>query len=208
MIVLLRELSIAAAFLALGCEAAQDIDVDKTVPAVSSAEPNSSSPTATPIVAKIQSYAQGLSAVRTTNADVRLSLETDPALPGERVLSIEYPAPSQNPAGRDVWCDAENADWRSGSAIFFRAKAEHPMRLSVSFMDGHRVAYTSWIDLDGSAWQPVRVAFDAIRPNPYFQPPGADTHSPIDVSNVVRIGFAPQDPNAGRLVMSPFVVIE
>jgi hypothetical protein len=54
----------------------------------------------------------------------------------------------------------------------------------------------------------VRIAFDEIRPNPYFQPPGANTDAPLDVSEVTRIGFAPQDQGAGRLMISRIVVVD
>jgi hypothetical protein len=53
----------------------------------------------------------------------------------------------------------------------------------------------------------VRIAFADIRPNPYFQPPGAKTGAPIDVSAVERIGFAPQDPAAGRLAIGAISVV-
>jgi len=156
----------------------------------------------------IQSYSAGLGAVRTANADMKLSLERDGALAGDTVLTVDYPAPTGTPAGRDVWCDAENTDWSAGKAISFQIKADHPMRLSMSFIDRNGVAYTSWVDVAGNTWQPARIAFDAIRPNPYFQPPGAKKGAPIDVSEVARIGFAPQDQAAGRFAISRLVVVD
>ena len=156
----------------------------------------------------IQAYANGIAGIRTTNPDIKLNVGRDPAVPDEAVLLVEYPAPTGNPAGRDVWCDAENQDWTRGRAISFRAKSDMAIRLSVSFIDRNRVAYTSWTDLQGGAWQTVRIPFDAIRANPYFQPPGAKTGAPIDVSEVARIGFAPQSQTAGRLAISRFVVVD
>src|SRR4030095_12996509 len=90
----------------------------------------------------IQSYERGLAAVRAANPDVKLSLGQDAALHAESVLLVEYPAPTGNPAGRDVWCNAENADWTKGQAISFQVKTDHAIRLSVSFLDRNRVAYT------------------------------------------------------------------
>lgn len=169
----------------------------------------SSAPDATEAgsVIVVQAYEKGLSAVRATNSEVRLSVGRDPALPDEAVLLVEYPAPTGNPAGRDVWCDAETQDWTPARAISFRVKPDHATRLSVSFLDRNRVAYTSWTDLQGGEWQAVRISFDEIRPNPYFQPPGAKTGAPIDVSEVMRIGFAPQDQAAGRLAISRFILL-
>jgi hypothetical protein len=82
------------------------------------------------------------------------------------------------------------------------------MNLSVSFLDRNGVAYTTWTELQGGAWQTVRISFDQIRPIPYFQPPGANIGAPIDVSEVLRIGFAPQDQAAGRMAISRFVVVD
>jgi len=75
------------------------------------------------------------------------------------------------------------------------------MRLSVSFMDRNHVAYTHWVELQGGEWQTVRIPFAQLRPNPYFQPPDAKQGAPLDVSEVQRIGFAPQDPGAGHLAI-------
>jgi hypothetical protein len=157
-------------------------------------------------VIAVQSFARGLAAIRSANPDVKLRLEHDPDRPGQTLLLVDYPAPTGNPGGRDVWCDAENADWTAGRAISFDARSDAAVRISVSFLDRNRVAYTSWSELPAGVWQTVRIAFDSIRPNPYFQPPGADTAAPIDVSRVDRIGFAPQGPTAGRLAVGRIVV--
>jgi hypothetical protein len=89
-------------------------------------------------------------------------------------LVVDYPAPTNDPAGRDVQCNAAARDWTGGRAIAFQVKPAHALRLSVSFFDRNGVVYTSWSDLN-EGWQSVRIAFDDIRPNPYFQPPGANS---------------------------------
>ncbi len=76
----------------------------------------------------------------------------------------------------------------------------------MSFLDRNRVAYTAWRDLNGGEWQTVQIAFDDIRPNPYFQPPGATLGAPIDVSDVSWIAFAPQDRTAGQFAIGAFIV--
>jgi Carbohydrate binding domain (family 11) len=164
-------------------------------------------PETTPVVV-IQSYESGLAAIRAASAEVDLSLGDDPGLPGRTVLFVDYPAASDDPAGRDVWCDSETLDWTPGRAIAFQIKPEHAVRLSVSFLDRNGVAYTSWTALEGAVWQTVRIRLDQIRPNPYFQPPGANTDAPIDVSRVERIGFAPQSQAAGRLAVGRFVLVD
>ena len=136
----------------------------------------------------IHSYKDGLSGVRSASPDVHLSTGRDPSGPDEPVLLVEYPAPSGNPAGRDV-------QWPS-----------HAVRLSVSFLDRNGVVYTTWTELNGGAWQQVRIPFDQMRPNPYFQPPDARTGRPIDVSDVKAIAFAPHDQTEGRLAIGSFVV--
>jgi hypothetical protein len=154
----------------------------------------------------IQSYKDGLSGVRAANPDVHLSVGRDPSITDEPVLSVEYPTPSANPASRDVQCAAEHQDWSAGQAISFHIKPAHAVRLSVSFLDRNRVAYTTWTELKGGVWQSVRIPFDEMRPNPYFQPPDAKTGSPIDVSDVKGNAFAPHDQTAGRLTIGKFVV--
>ena len=154
----------------------------------------------------IQAYRAQLAGVHARNPDVELSVGYDPTLGEEPVLFVTYPAATDDPAGRDVWCDAENQDWSAGRAISFSVKPDHAMKISVSFFDRNRVAYTSWIELQGGVWQPVRVSFEEIRPNPYFQLPDAKAGAPIDVSDVKRVAFAPQNPKSGRLSISKFVV--
>jgi hypothetical protein len=156
--------------------------------------------------ALIQAYADGLAGVRATNPQVRLSVGRDPSLRDEPVLIVEYPPPTDDPAGRDVQCAAEQQDWTAGRAISFQIRPDHPMRFSFSFLDRNLVAYTTWIDLVGGVWQLVRIPFDSIRPNPYFQPPQAKTGAPLDVSAVKGIAFAPQDKTAGRLALGKVVV--
>jgi Carbohydrate binding domain (family 11) len=180
---------------------------------VSSAQPPAQS--ATPLdnavekpVVVIQSYKDGLARVRTANPDVRLSIGRDPSVSDEPVLFVDYPAPTKDPAGRDVQCDAEDQEWTAGRAISFQIKPDHAVRLSVSFLDRNLVAYTTWTELTGGVWQRVRIPFNEIRPNPYFQPPGAKTGAPLDVSEVKGIAFAPHDQASGRLAISQFVVLK
>ena len=154
----------------------------------------------------IQAYTDGLAGVRAASPDVHLSVGRDASIPDEPLLVVEYRAPTNDPAGRDVQCAAQNQDWSSGRAISFQIKPAHPLRLSVSFLDRNRVAYTTWTELKGGVWQSVRIPFDEMRPNPYFQPPDAKTGSPIDVSDVKGIAFAPHDQTAGRLTIGKFVV--
>ena len=156
----------------------------------------------------IQGYDDGLAGVRAANPEVHLSLGRDPSAPEERVLLVEYPVPTADPAGRDVQCAAVHRDWTGGRAISFQIKPAHALRLSVSFLDRNRVAYTAWRELKGGVWQPVRIAFDEIRPNPFFQPPGARTGAPLDVSEVEGIAFAPHDQTSGSLAIGRFVVSE
>ena len=154
----------------------------------------------------IQAYKDGLAGLRAVNPDVPLRVGRDPTAPDEPVLFVEYPAPTADPAGRDVHCDAEHHDWTGGRAISFRVKPAQPMRLSVSFLDRNRVAYTAWTELKGGVWQLVRIPFDEIRPNPYFQLPDAKTGASLDVSAVKSIAFAPHDQTAGQLAIGRFVV--
>jgi hypothetical protein len=163
-----------------------------------------SPPNSSPTV--IRSFDDRLAIACSANPDVKLRVVHYGALPEGAVLLVEYPAVSGNPAARDVWCDTERTDWSAGRALGFQVNPTRDMRLSVSFMDRNRVAYTSWTTLEGHSWQKVRIPFDAIRPNPYFQPPDAKIGAPLDVSEVRRIGFAPQDPEAGYLSIARFVV--
>jgi hypothetical protein len=157
-------------------------------------------------VAVIQSFRDGVGDVHAANPDVHLTVGRDPAIPDEPVLFVDYPVPTGDPGGRDVRCDAENRNWSGGRAISFQIKPAHALRLSVSFFDRNRVVYTSWADLKEGVWQPVRIAFDDMKPNPYFQPPDAKLGGPIDVSDVGWIAFAPQDRTSGRLAVARFVV--
>ena len=157
--------------------------------------------------AVIKTYKDGLSGVCTANPDIRLSVGRDPSLPDQPVLLVEYPAPTGNPAARDVRCDAEDRNWTAGRAISFQVRPANPLRLSTSFLDRNGVAYTAWTNLQGGVWQTVRIPFADIRPNPYFQPPGAKTGAPLDVSDVKWIAFAPQDQASGRLAIGRFLVL-
>ena len=154
----------------------------------------------------IQAYKDGLAGLRAANPDIRLRVGRDPTGPDEPVLFVEYPAPTADPAGRDVHCNAENHDWTGGRAISFLVKPAQPTRLSVSFLDRNRVGYTAWTELKGDVWQLVRIPFDEIRPNPYFQLPDAKTGASLDVSAVMSIAFAPHDQTAGQLAIGRFVV--
>ena len=151
----------------------------------------------------IQGYENGLDGVRAANPDVRLRVDR---ADDQRVLTVEYPPPTGDPAGRDVQCAAAARDWSVGSGIVFRIKPDHDTRISVSFFDRNHVVYTAWRDLKGGEWQFVRVPFAEIRPNPFFQPPDARTGSAIDVSDVPFVAFAPQDKASGQLTIGRFVV--
>ena len=154
----------------------------------------------------IRAYGDRLDGVCTARPGVRVSVGRDPSLPDERLLIVDYPAPTGDPAGRDVQCAAEHQDWTTGRAIEFQIKSAHPLRLSVSFLDRNHVVYTAWTEVKGGVWQPVRIPFDQIRPNPYFQPPDAKTGAPLDVSDVKFIAFAPQDQTSGQLSIGRFTV--
>jgi hypothetical protein len=155
----------------------------------------------------IHGFESGLAGVHAANANVKLSVERDPSL-SESVLIVDYPAPSDDPAARDVCCDAQNRDWTAGRAIALRIKPATALKLSVSFFDRNHVAYTTWADLKAGEWQPVRIELDAIRPNPYFQRADAKTGAPLDISEVSGIAFAPHDQLPGRLSISQLVVVE
>jgi len=152
----------------------------------------------------IHAFTAGLDGVGAASA-VRLSVDRDASIGGP-ALTIDYPAPTGDPAGRDVRCAAQNQNWSPGKAIEFQARPDHPLRMSLSFIDRNGVVYTAWSDLKGGEWQTVRIPFVEIRPNPYFQPPGAKTGAPMDVSDVKFVAFAPQDTSAGRLQIGPLVV--
>ena len=50
----------------------------------------------------IRGYTKDLVGIRAANHDVKLRVDRDSALANERVLFVEYPAPTNDPAGRDV----------------------------------------------------------------------------------------------------------
>jgi hypothetical protein len=162
--------------------------------------------TATAPVIVLQDYARGLIGVCTASPDVHLNLDRDPAIADARVLIVEYPPPANDPAARDVRCATESSDWTRGLAIAFQVKPDHAMRMSFSFADRNRVAYTAWRDLKGGVWQAVRLPFNEIRPNPFFQFPDAKTGAPLDVSDVKAIAFAPQDKTPGRLAIGAIIL--
>ena len=149
-------------------------------------------------IAVVHTFKNGLAGTLANDA-VKLRIIADSAAIRDSVLVVEYSAPNGNPAARDVRLEAEHTSWSEGTALRFEARPEHASRISVSFVDRNGVAYTAWKNLRGGMWQTVRVGFDEIRPNPYFQPPGAKLGSRIDVSEVKWMAFAPQDSEAGRL---------
>ena len=148
--------------------------------------------------AVLQAFERGTDIVRARPA-LTVRVVTDAEIPTERLLVVEYPARGGDPASRDVWIEVEQRDWSKARAIEFQARSDHPARLSVSFLDGNGVAYTTWSDLPSGNWHTVRVVLDSIRPNPYFQPPGARKDGAMDVSNVSSLGVAPQDSTAGTI---------
>jgi len=155
------------------------------------------------VVVVIQGYENGLDGVRAANPEVRLRIDR---ADDQRVLTVEYPPPTGEPAARDVQCASASRDWSSGGGIAFRIKPDHDTRLSVSFFDRNHVVYTAWRDLKGGDWQLVRIPFAEIQPNPFFQPPDARPGSAIDVSDVPFVAFAPQDKTSGQLTIGRFVV--
>jgi hypothetical protein len=156
----------------------------------------------------IHDFEQGLKGVQSASPEVKLRIVQDAELAGEPALQVDYPEANDNPAGRDVACDADERDWAAGRALSFRVKAEQPLKIAVSFLDRNKVVYTSWVTLQPGVWQPVRLPFAEMKPNPYFQPPDAKTGSPIDVSDVAFIAFAPQSPGMGRFTISRFRAVE
>ena len=126
----------------------------------------------------IRAYTTDLAGIRAANPDVRLRVDRDPLLGAEPVLLVEYPSATKDPAGRDIHLDAEKRDWTTARAIAFRIRPDHTIRFSTSFVDRNRVAYTAWTQVQAGVWQSVRISFDDIRPNPYYQPPGARLGAP------------------------------
>ncbi len=121
-------------------------------------------------MAFVQSFAQGINAIRVANPDVKLRLSSDQGFTEPLVLVVEYPRVTADPAGRDVWCYTEMQDWSRGWAIAFQVKPLNGEKLSVSFFDRNNVVYTTWVELRAQVWQTVRIVFEQLRPNPYFQP--------------------------------------
>ena len=156
----------------------------------------------------VHDYKHGLDGVRAVTGALRLSLRGDSSHIADSLLVVEYSPPTSDPAARDVRLEAATTDWTAGHALSFRILPASAVRLSVSFLDRNRVAYTSWIQLDADRWQTIRIPFETLRPNPYFQPPDAKTGTPLDVSRVTEIAFAPQSADSGRLVMSRIVVVK
>ena len=156
----------------------------------------------------VHDFQNGLDGIRTSNPAVKLSIGQDGSLEHQAVLLVEYPAPTSDPAARDVHLDAATINWSTGRALSFQVKPAAPIRLSVSFVDRNGVVYTSWTNLQAATWQTVRIEFAAIRPNPYFQPPTAKIGAPLDVTEVKGLAFAPQDPRAGRLALARIVLVE
>jgi hypothetical protein len=159
---------------------------------------------AEPVV--LRDYEDGLTAVHAKNPAVRLSVGHDAAVADHPVLMVDYPPPPPDPGARDVVCTVDRQDWSGGRAISFQAKADHAVRLSVSFIDRNHIVYTAWVDLAGGSWQDVRLPLDEIRPNPFFQPPDAKTGAPLDVSSVNFVAFAPHDQTSGRISISRFLL--
>ena len=185
-------------FMAAGCASRGSEPAAPATAATASAQP----------ALIVQDYASGLSAVHAANPNVKLSISPDTTLANEPVLSVDYPVPTDDPAGRDVNCDARAQDWTRGHALAFRVKPDSAVKLSVSFLDRNRVAYTTWVELQPNTWQRVSIPFAEMRPNPYFQPPDAKTGAAIDVSEVSGIAFAPHDQTPGHLMISKFVIVQ
>jgi hypothetical protein len=156
----------------------------------------------------IQTYRTGLAGLHAANPDVKLTIGQDPAQGSAPVLLVDYPAPTPDPAGRDVWCAAESTNWSAAYAIAFQVKPDHAVRLSVSFLDRNHVVYTTWIDLKAGLWQPVTIPIDRLRPNPYFQPPDARVGAPLDLKEVKGLAFAPHDDAPGRLAISALTLLK
>lgn len=155
---------------------------------------------ALPIV--VREYKNGLPGVHATNPDIKLGLAPDPTDRDRSVLVVNYPAPTADPAARDIWLDSETANWTQARTIEFRIKSDSATRLSLSFLDRNGVAYTAWTNVEPGEWRAVQLPFAEIRPNPSFQPPGAKVGASMDISRVERLGFAPQGRTSGRLAIS------
>src|SRR5262245_6940384 len=108
-------------------------------------------------VAVLQDFTAGMARVHARNPAIKLRIDDHPTIPNERMLVVDYPAASGDPAARDVWLDVDQRNWTQGRAITFQAKPDRPTRLSISFADRNHVAFTMWIDLRDTTWQTVRV---------------------------------------------------
>lgn len=177
------------------------------------AQPVAAPPSTTPIEQRqaptyVRWFAVALDGIKAQNPEIALRVGHHVSLGDENVLFVDYPKPTADPAGRDVWIEPAVTDWSHARALSFRANPDHAMKLSVSFLDRNRVAYTAWFELQGSRWNDLRLAFDAIQPNPHFQPPDARPGLPIDVSEVKALGFAPQDEAQGSLGMTAFTLTD
>ena len=75
----------------------------------------------------IRSYEDGLPGVRAANPEVELSVGRDPELAEQAVLLVGYPEPTNDPAGRDVWCDAQQREWSAQRALSFRIRPEQAL---------------------------------------------------------------------------------
>lgn len=105
------------------------------------------------VVVVIQGFENGLDGVRARHSEVRLGIDR---ADDQRVLIVDYPPPTGDPAGRDVQCVAVARDWSGGSGIAFRIKPDHDTSISVSFFDRNHVVYTAWRDLKGGEWSTLR----------------------------------------------------
>jgi hypothetical protein len=166
----------------------------------------SHAPPIMPQALSIHSFRNGLAGAHANSSSVTLRVAADSSSEKEDVLLVDYPAPSGDPASRDVRLDAERTNWSAGKAISFRARPASAIRLTVSFIDRNGVVYTSWTNLQAGVWQPVRIELAAIRPNQYFQPPGAKMGAPLDVTEVKFLAFAPQDRQAGRIALAQIIL--
>src|SRR5262245_5612543 len=162
-----------------------------TIVAASCARHQPHTTTATQPLAIVHGFENTLDGVHTRNPAVNLRIATDLGLGKEAVLVVEYPPPSGDPAARDVQLDIATANWSRGRALSFQVRPAAAIRLSLSFIDRNGVVYTSWTNLQRDVWQTVRIDFAAIRPNPFFQPPGATVSAALDVTEVKLLAFAP-----------------
>jgi hypothetical protein len=154
----------------------------------------------------LHDFRNGLAGVHSNNPAMRLHVALD-SVTHTPVLQIDFPAASGDPAARDVYLGAESRDWSTGHAVIVRVRPTQAIRVSISFLDRNRVAYTTWFQLRAAVWQTLRIPFSDFKPNPYFQPPDARRGAALDVTDVSGIGLAPQGPAAGRLAISGIFVV-